>query len=107
MSPHATEPAKAGDIIVAPKQEGAQGFCKIWVSDAPLEFVADREHVAAACAGPVGRAVGRVVAVVLVEQIVDRERERQPVETEACRTVLDADIEETEGRDLLVLVREI
>ena len=33
----AAEPAKAGDAVVAPKQDGAQGFCKIWVSDAPIE----------------------------------------------------------------------
>ena len=35
--PGAAEPAKAGDAVVAPKQEGAQGFCKVWVSDAPIE----------------------------------------------------------------------
>jgi len=35
--PGAAEPAKAGDAIVAPKQEGAQGFYKVWVSDAPIE----------------------------------------------------------------------
>ena len=29
--------AKAGDAVVAPKQEGAQGFYKVWVSDAPIE----------------------------------------------------------------------
>ena len=33
----AAEPAKAGDAVVAPKQEGAQGFYKVWVSDAPIE----------------------------------------------------------------------
>ena len=36
----ATDPlcvAKAGDAVVAPKQEGAQGFYKVWVSDAPIE----------------------------------------------------------------------
>ena len=32
-----TEPAKAGDAVVAPKQEGAHGFYKVWVSDAPIE----------------------------------------------------------------------
>ena len=31
------EPAKAGDAVVAPKQEGAQGFYKVWVSDGPIE----------------------------------------------------------------------
>ena len=35
--PGATEPAKAGDAVVAPKQEGAQGFYKVWVSDSPME----------------------------------------------------------------------
>ena len=35
--PGAAEPAKAGDAVVAPKQEGAQGFYKVWVSDAPME----------------------------------------------------------------------
>ena len=35
--PHAAEPSKAGDAVVAPKQEGAQGFYKVWVSDAPIE----------------------------------------------------------------------
>ena len=34
--PGAAEPAKAGDAVVAPKQEGAQGFYKVWVSDAPI-----------------------------------------------------------------------
>ena len=29
--------AKAGDAVVAAKQEGAQGFYKVWVSDAPIE----------------------------------------------------------------------
>ncbi len=34
----AAEPAKAGDaVVVAPKQTGAQGFYKVWVSDAPME----------------------------------------------------------------------
>ena len=33
----AAEPAKAGDAVVAPKQEGAQGFYKVWVGDAPIE----------------------------------------------------------------------
>ena len=32
----AAEPAKAGDAVAAPKQEGAQGFYKVWVSDAPI-----------------------------------------------------------------------
>ena len=35
----ATDPlcvAKAGDAVVAPKQEGAQGFYRGWVSDAPI-----------------------------------------------------------------------
>ena len=31
------EPAKAGDAVVAPRQEGAQGFYKVWVSDSPME----------------------------------------------------------------------
>ena len=31
------ETAKAGDAVVAPKQSGAQGFYKVWVSDAPIE----------------------------------------------------------------------
>ena len=35
--PSAAEPAKAGDSVVAPKQEGAQGFYTVWVSDAPIE----------------------------------------------------------------------
>ena len=35
--PHTAEPAKAGDAVVAPKQEGAQGFYKVWVSDSPME----------------------------------------------------------------------
>ena len=35
--PGATTPAKAGDALVAPKQGGAQGFYKVWVSDAPIE----------------------------------------------------------------------
>ena len=35
--PGAAVPAKAGDAIVAPKQEGAQGFYKAWVSDAPIK----------------------------------------------------------------------
>ena len=35
--PSAAEPAKAGDAVVAPKQEGAEGFYKVWVSDAPIE----------------------------------------------------------------------
>jgi len=35
--PGAAEPAKAGDAVVAPKQAGAQGFYKVWVSDAPIE----------------------------------------------------------------------
>ena len=34
--PGAAEPAKAGDAVVAPKQEGAQGFYKVWVSGAPI-----------------------------------------------------------------------
>ena len=36
----ATDPlcvAKAGEADDAPKQEGAQGFYKVWVSDAPIE----------------------------------------------------------------------
>ena len=35
--PGATEPTKAGDAVVAPKQEGEQGFYKVWVSDAPIK----------------------------------------------------------------------
>ena len=35
--PGVAEPAKAGDAVVAPKQAGAQGFYKVWVSDAPME----------------------------------------------------------------------
>ena len=35
--PGAAKPAKAGDAVVAPKQTGAQGFYKVWVSDAPIE----------------------------------------------------------------------
>ena len=35
--PGATEPAKAGDAVVAPKQAGAQGFYKVWVSDEPIK----------------------------------------------------------------------
>ena len=34
--PSAAEPAKAGDAVVVPKQEGAQGFYKVWVSGAPI-----------------------------------------------------------------------
>ena len=33
---YAVDSAKAGDTVVAPKQEGAQGFYKVWVSDAPI-----------------------------------------------------------------------
>ena len=40
----AAEPAKAGDAVVVPKQEGAQGFYKVWVSDGPIE--AERMSVA-------------------------------------------------------------
>ena len=29
--------AKAGDAVVAPRQMGAQGFYKVWVSDVPIE----------------------------------------------------------------------
>ena len=29
--------AKTGDAVVVPKQEGAQGFYKAWVSGAPIE----------------------------------------------------------------------
>jgi hypothetical protein len=36
--PGVAEPAKAGDTVVAPKQDGAQGFYKVWVSDGPIEF---------------------------------------------------------------------
>ena len=35
--PGVAEPAKAGDAVVALRQEGAQGFYKVWVSDAPME----------------------------------------------------------------------
>ena len=35
--PASAEPAKAGDAVVAPKQEGTQGFYKVWVSDAPIK----------------------------------------------------------------------
>ena len=35
--PGAAEPAKAGDAVVAPKQAGAQGFYKVWASDAAIE----------------------------------------------------------------------
>jgi len=35
--PSAAEPAKAGDAVVAPKQDGAQGFYKVWESDAPIK----------------------------------------------------------------------
>ena len=35
--PASAEPAKAGDAVVAPKQEGAQGVYKVWVSDSPME----------------------------------------------------------------------
>ena len=34
--PSATVPAKAGDAVVVSKQNGAQGFYKVWVSDAPI-----------------------------------------------------------------------
>lgn len=34
--PSAAEPAKAGGAVVVPKQEGVQGFYKVWVSDAPI-----------------------------------------------------------------------
>lgn len=34
--PSVAEPAKTGDSVVAPKQTGAQGFYKVWVSDAPI-----------------------------------------------------------------------
>ena len=35
--PDAAEPAKPGDAVVVPKQTGAQGFYKVWVSDSPME----------------------------------------------------------------------
>ena len=35
--PGVAEQAKAGDAVVAPKQASAQGFYKVWVSDAPIE----------------------------------------------------------------------
>ena len=35
--PGAAESAKAGDAVVAPKQAGARGFYKAWVSDAPIK----------------------------------------------------------------------
>jgi hypothetical protein len=35
--PSAAEPAKAGDAVVAPKQDGAQGFYQVWVSDSPIK----------------------------------------------------------------------
>ena len=35
--PGAAEPAKKGDAVVVPRQTGAQGFYKVWVSDAPME----------------------------------------------------------------------
>ena len=35
--PHTADPAKAGDAAVAPTLEGAQGFYKVWVSDAPIK----------------------------------------------------------------------
>ena len=34
--PSAIEPAKAGDAVVVSKQDGSQGFYKVWVSDAPI-----------------------------------------------------------------------
>ena len=34
--PSAAESAKEGDAVVVPKQAGAQGFYKVWVSDAPI-----------------------------------------------------------------------
>ena len=34
--PSAVWPAKAGDAVVVPKQTGAQGFYKVWVSDEPI-----------------------------------------------------------------------
>ena len=34
--PGAAEPAKTGDVLTLPKQEGAHGFYKVWVSDAPI-----------------------------------------------------------------------
>ena len=35
--PSAVESAKAGDVVVAPKQTGEQGFYKVWVNDAPIK----------------------------------------------------------------------
>ena len=35
--PGAAKPAKEVAAVVVPKQEGAQGFYKVWVSDAPME----------------------------------------------------------------------
>ena len=35
-TPCAAESAKAGDAVAVPKQAGAQGFYKVWVSDAPI-----------------------------------------------------------------------
>ena len=34
--PGAMKPAKIGDMIVVPKQSGAQGFYKAWVSEMPI-----------------------------------------------------------------------
>lgn len=31
----------SGDAVVAPKQEGVQGFYKVWVSDAPIAAEAE------------------------------------------------------------------
>jgi hypothetical protein len=35
--PGAAEPAKAGDAVLVPKQDGAQGFYQVWVSDSPIK----------------------------------------------------------------------
>ena len=35
--PSSLWPAETGESLAAPKQSGAQGFYKVWVSDAPIE----------------------------------------------------------------------
>ena len=35
--PGAAESAKVGDAVVVPMQTGEQGFCKVWVSGAPIK----------------------------------------------------------------------
>ena len=46
--PGAAEPTKVGDAVVATKQTGAQGFYKVWVSDAPIDVAQGRKGASSA-----------------------------------------------------------